>query len=494
MGKKYRLLGLGLLLVGICLVRLIRDLPTERSVLLGFFSGEPFYHGKPLGYWVKQTKFRMDYGPGKVRTDPDESDGTAERGAAWQALVDMGPAGARGMSTLLKDDNVLVRYQTALAMGRMRTEAREQLPDLLDAVAKDLNLARQQQQGTAPLQQRPPAGASPRSQNPAFTGLTVLRELEAIYQIDRNRTPFVVAALLETMFYIDDRLVRDEAWGDLHAIDPEGDANVTGLAMLSSTDLDSGSLQDQIRTLQRLRRAEVRHLLKAEALPSTQTFLETVVRSDDDWTRNLALMDLRRFDPMAELVGKVSLEALAKEKDGARLIAKARGVQRILATEADYQINRQRGAAVSGFMDVLASIQDNWVRGVVWGDLQQVDPDAQEPVTALADKLRKQPGEGVMLAAKVLRFDAMRKTEALLRVRIVSAEKLPDLADALLRGNDSYMQNMAWRYLQAIDPASTALVPVLTRALEDQSPQVRMVAAKALDRIHSSTARPFEVR
>jgi hypothetical protein len=288
--------------------------------------------------------------------------------------------------------------------------------------------------------------------------------------------------------------VRDEAWADLHAIDPEADAPVSGVARLSGTDADSGKLEEQIRALQSLRRAEVRHGLKGEALPSTQALLEAVVRSDDDWVRDLALMDLRRFDPMAELVGKVSLEQMVKEKDGARLAAKARGVQRILATEADYQINRHRGTAVNDFMDVLASSQDNWVRGVVWGDLQKVDPDAEEPVTALADKLRKQPGDGVMLAAKVLRFNALRKTEALLRVRIASAEKLPDLADALLRGNDSYMQNMAWHYLQAIDPASTALVPMLTRALDDRSPEVRMVAAKALARIHANTVRTSEVR
>lgn len=480
MVKKYRLLGLGVVLVAVCLVRLVQDLPTGRAVLAGLIHGETFYHGKPLSYWVQRTKFRIEYGPATIRTDPDESDGTRERDGAWQALVEMGRPGAQGIAFLLKDDNEVIRYQAAMALRQMRSGAREVLPDLMDAVRRDLTLAR--------AQEHPAPGTEPRrDQNPAFTGMTVLREIESVYQIDRSQMPFVINALLETMAFVDDPEVRLEAWADLRSMDPRVEIGLDDNAL----PLPAADMADEMQALQQLRVAETQ-LRSAEPdamAAGMQTTVEALVRTTDDWIRTRAWYNMQRFDPAAKLGNGVSLAALAADpKDGPRLVAKARALQRLRETEAAYALTRKRGDAVLAFMETLVRTQDDWVRGTAWNDLKVIDPDAEVSPAVLVQALRKQPGAGPALAIKVTRYNAMRQTEALLRVRIASTEKISDLLDVLLHGNDSWMQNMAWRYLQAVDPRAQTIGPALTKALDDQSPDVRKVAARALEKIQSDHA------
>lgn len=69
---------------------------------------EPEYHGKPLRYWLAESK----------------SESAASRRAAAEALGNMGPAGLPALREMLRDQDMGVKLAAATAMKRINAGQR----------------------------------------------------------------------------------------------------------------------------------------------------------------------------------------------------------------------------------------------------------------------------------------------------------------------------------------------------------------------------------
>jgi hypothetical protein len=79
------------------------DVPEVKSMVEPH-KREPEYRGKPLSYWVAESKSRS----------------AASRRAAADALGNVGPAAVGALTELLQDDDMGVRLAAATALKKVR--------------------------------------------------------------------------------------------------------------------------------------------------------------------------------------------------------------------------------------------------------------------------------------------------------------------------------------------------------------------------------------
>lgn len=491
MGRRTRLHCLGAILVVICGLRLAKDLPTGRVVVAGWLRHEPFYEGRPLSFWVSQTKFKDDVTPLTVQEDPDASDGYLEREGAWKVLTQMGPAGVRALEDLLLDNKVIVRHRALMTLGNLGARARTAIPALKDEARREGDRFRSILAAERAGQR--PQGAVSDDSNPAFLALTRILAIEAIYKIDRDvgqQTPYVVSALMDTLLYSNDDSVQTMAWDDLRGIDPN--AEVPPFIPAPEGDpVAYRRLAAKAAALCRLREADA--LYRSDQRRGREvvlTLADTVAHTEDPWVRRAAWQGVHALDPGAEIIGPLMMETRDREGGGDQEAARVGLAFRLRKAEAYYQLTHDMQGAVAALMEVLVRADEEWVQNVALADIRRLDPDATVPVTPVIVALQSEQPDGARLAAKAAEFGRLRRAEALMRADAKNAPAVMEaLIELLLRGQNKWVRNVAWSGLEDMDPQGTALIPAFRAALKDPSPESQRVAGLALQRLSQSKSR-----
>ncbi len=152
---------LWLAVLALLAVAVVLGVPGSRYTALGMIKREPFYDGRPLGFWLHalkdrdaQTRNRAAFALGCVGEDRPavaadlgqalSDEDTLVRLNAGLALFKIGRAAQAALPQLcatLKDDpDVAVRMNAVMALARLGPEADGAVPALIEALANPNNL------------------------------------------------------------------------------------------------------------------------------------------------------------------------------------------------------------------------------------------------------------------------------------------------------------------------------------------------------------------
>ena len=400
--------------------------PPTRLMLVGIFKREPFYRGRPVGYWAAQARSRETTLLNlNLR---GEVDGEKDRNEAWEALAGMGAGAVPELVKMLREDDPQIRQQACVTLAVIGEPAKPAIPALTALLQGETNRTRECVNEVLFVfaQARQLEKSSAARTQAKVAAMTCVRAAEALGRIDPAQNENTICVLVDALKFTDHDGTQLEGLKTLLELDKDKKISIAALA--------EASRESDVYV--RRNAAELRWRIDRNTKELVPALL-------------LALQDSRVHVRRAAFRGK---DWIWKEPEATVLVP---ALSLVLHSSEDWTV--REGAALA---------------------LAEIGPPAKEAVPALLAMMNERDSDPNHLAAQALDKIAPDLRPGL---RLALRQKT---SPAYLAAQKALEQ---FRTGGKLTDEPAAAVPAIIDLLKDRNAQVRIEAARFLPRVGSGS-------